>query len=175
MREIAQTAGVPIASLYQYYPDQTALLRALAVEFYGRIRERLVAALTFVERGEDVPAFIDAMIDGLLMELGRRESHLNVWAACQSHPVLRELDMNDALELAALLSARFETIAPGVDPDAVRDICAFAVVMAGPAVRQSFVMPKREGERMIRELKTLIRLRAEGLLSAPRVPGKRGI
>lgn len=165
MREIAQTAGVPIASLYQYYPDQTALLRALAVEFYARIRERLSEALAFVEKPGDVAGFIDAMIDGLLMELGRRESHLNVWAACQSDPVLRELDMKDALELAALLSARFETIAPAVDPSGIRDLCVFSVVMAGPAARQSFVMPEADGARVIRELKALIRLRADALLS----------
>jgi AcrR family transcriptional regulator len=166
MREIAQAAGVPIASLYQYYPDQVALLRALSVEFYARIRERLSSALEFVQTPEDVPSFVEAMIDGLLMELGRKESHLNVWAACQSHPILRELDMGDALELAGLIAARFQEIASGIDPEAIRDICVFAVVMAGPAARQSFVMPKGDGERLIRELKTLIRLRAESLTAA---------
>lgn len=166
MREIAAAAGVPIASVYQYFPDKTALLRALVIQFYERMRERLELALTFVNRVEDVPAFADAMIDGLLIELGAARSHLNVWAAAQSIEILRELDMKDALALADLVSHRFREIGSGIDPEAVRDISLFAVVMAGPVVRQSFVMPKTEGERLIRELKTLIRLRAETLGAA---------
>jgi hypothetical protein len=39
----------------------------------------------------------------------------------------------------------------------------FAVVMAGPAIRQSFLLPKADGERVLRELKALIRLRVENL------------
>src|SRR5262249_60535158 len=107
MREIAAAAGVPIASVYQYFPDKTALLRALVIQFYERMRERLETALTFVERVEDVPAFADAMIDGLVIELGAARSHLNVWAAAQSIEILRELDMKDALSLTELVATRF--------------------------------------------------------------------
>ena len=163
MREIAGTAKVPIASVYQYFPDKTALLRALLVQFYDRMRGRLEAALTLVRTVDDVPTFTDAMIDGLVIELGAARAHFNVWAAAQSSELLRELDMKDALELADLVTKRFQAIGDGMDPDAVRDISVFAVIMAGPVVRQSFVMPKVEGERIIRELKSLIRLRAAAL------------
>jgi len=163
MREIASVADVPIASVYQYFPDKTALLRALLVQFYERMRGRLETALTLVRTVDDVPTFTDAMIDGLVIELGAARAHFNVWAAAQSSELLRELDMQDALELADLVTKKFQSIGEGIDPDAIRDISVFAVIMAGPVVRQSFVMPKAEGERIIRELKTLIRLRAATL------------
>jgi AcrR family transcriptional regulator len=167
MREIAEAARVPIASVYQYFPDKTAVLRALVQEFYDRMRVRLDYALNFVERVEGVPLFTDAMIDGLVIELGAARSHLNVWTAAQSSPVLVELDLRDALELADLLCERFQQIAPTIDPERIRDACVFAVVMAGPVVRQSFLMPKADGDRMIRELKALIRLRVESLSEKP--------
>jgi len=163
MREIADAAKVPIASVYQYFPDKTAVLRVLLLQFYERMRGRLETALTFVKRTEDVPAFTDAMIDGLVIELGAARSHLNVWTAAQSSPVLQELDLKDALRLADLLCARFEEIAPTIDPERIRDACVFAVAMAGPVARQSFLMPQADGERVIRELKALIRLRVESL------------
>jgi AcrR family transcriptional regulator len=163
MREIADAANVPIASLYQYFPDKAAVLRALLSEFYERMRVRLETALSFVQRVEDVPRFTEAMIDALVYELGSAQSHLNVWAAAQESPVLRELDTRDALALADLLAARFRTLAPAIDPEHVRDVCVFAAVMAGPAIRQSFLLPKADGERVLRELKALIRLRVESL------------
>lgn len=163
MREIAAAAKVPIASVYQYFPDKTALLRALLAQFYGRMRARLEAALVHVRTVDDVPALTDAMIDGLVIELGAARAHLNVWAVAQSSELLRELDTREALELAALVTKRLGAIGDWIDPDAIRDISTFAVVMAGPVVRQSFLMPKVEGDRLVRELKTLIRLRTESL------------
>jgi AcrR family transcriptional regulator len=163
MREIASAAGVPIASLYQYFPDKPALLRAIAAEFYARMRSRVAAALVHLERWQDGTAFAHAMIDGMLLELGAPESHLNLWNATQAVQVLRELDAKDAIELADLVRQRFTEIGEGWDTEELRDFCAFVVTSAGPIVRQSFVAPKPEGERIIREFKELIRMRVEAL------------
>jgi AcrR family transcriptional regulator len=163
VRKIADKAGVPIASVYQYFPDKNALLRALSLRYYERMNARLEEALMRIERMEQVPAFADAMIDVLFLELGAARSHMNVWAASQSDEVLRKLDMKEALHQAGLVTARLKELAPAVDPGAIRDICTFAVVMAGPVIRHSFVMPKPEAARLIGEFKDIIRARAETL------------
>jgi AcrR family transcriptional regulator len=163
MSEIADAAGVPIASLYQYFPDKTALLRALMVRLHERLRTRLENALQLVTSAEQIPAFADAMLDGLLVEFGAARPHLNIWAAAQASEVLRELDIRDALELTELLVVRFQEIAPAIDRERIRDLCVFAVAIAGPVARQSFLMPKADGQRMLRELKALIRLRTSTL------------
>jgi AcrR family transcriptional regulator len=168
MREIADAAKIPIASIYQYFPDKPALLRAVLGDFYLRMRARMATALTRVQRIEDVPAFTNAMIDELVLEFGASDSHFNVWAASQAHSSLRELDVKEALQLADLVSSRLLEVGKGVDVEAVRDLCVFVVIMAGPVVRQSFILPKREGQRLTRELKALVRLRAESLSAAPR-------
>ncbi len=165
MSDIADAAGVPIASLYQYFPDKTAVLRALMVRLHERLRTRLENALQLVTSAEQIPAFADAMLDGLLVEFGAARPHLNIWAAAQASEVLRELDIKDALELTELLFARFRKIAPEVDRERMRDLCVFAVAIAGPVARQSFLMPKADGQRMLRELKALIRLRTSTLVA----------
>jgi len=38
---IAQRAGVPVGSIYQYFPHRNAILRALFVEYLGRIQDVL--------------------------------------------------------------------------------------------------------------------------------------
>ncbi|HMJ16720.1 MAG TPA: helix-turn-helix domain-containing protein [Polyangiaceae bacterium] len=165
MSEIADAAHVPIASLYQYFPDKTALVRALMIRLHERLRMRLEQALELVTRAEDIPAFAEAMLDALLLEFGAARPHLNIWAAAQASEVLRELDVKDALELTELVTTRFQKIAPFIDAERIRDTCVFAVAIAGPVARQSFLMPKADGERMLRELKALIRLRVETLMA----------
>jgi len=165
MREIAAEAGISIASLYQYYPDQAAILRALSVDFYTRMRGRLEHALSNVRSVDEFAMFSDAMIDALVDDLGRSRSHLNFWSALQAHEVLRALDMRDALDLARLVEARFVAIAPGVDRDRVRDLCAFSGTMAGAVARQSFAMPHHEADALVREFKCLIRMRIDALVA----------
>src|SRR5437879_2196592 len=60
MRKIADKAGVPIGSVYQYFPDKNALLSALSLRYYERMNARLEEALMRIERVEQVPAFSDA-------------------------------------------------------------------------------------------------------------------
>jgi hypothetical protein len=127
------------------------------------MRARLEAALDSLERLDAAPAFVDAMIDGLVVELGAARPHLNVWAAAQASDVLRELDARDAIQLVDLVCGRLESIAPHVSPERLRDVVVFAVIMAGPVVRQSFLLPPPDGERLLRELKALIRLRMRDL------------
>src|SRR4051812_9961736 len=50
VRKIADKAGVPIASVYQYFPDKNALLRALSLRYYERMNARLEEALMRIER-----------------------------------------------------------------------------------------------------------------------------
>ena len=43
MNEIAERAGVPIGSLYQYFPDKSAIILTLADRFNERVHQGLVA------------------------------------------------------------------------------------------------------------------------------------
>ena len=45
MRELARTAGLPIASLYHYFPSSTAVMRTLAERFLLTLRAVLTVAL----------------------------------------------------------------------------------------------------------------------------------
>ena len=163
MREIAARAGVPIASVYDYFPDKNGILRALIVGYLAEIQGRLAALLIPVDSVEGLHVAVDRMVDALV-EIFRRERELpTIWGAVQANTTLRELDVEDGRRIADFLVSRFLAVLPGADPEAVRDACLYAVSTVSTTVRMAVYTNPRDGERLIREFKALMRLRLESL------------
>src|SRR6185436_5100221 len=96
--------GVPISSVYQYFPDKNAIVRELMSTHLTKVQERVVQAFGAVERPQDLPAASTQALDGLVAVFSE-EPHLAViWAAVQANAVLRELDAQDSRDIAAYLA-----------------------------------------------------------------------
>jgi AcrR family transcriptional regulator len=164
VREIAAEAGVPISSVYQYFPDKNAILRVLIVDYLDRIQGMLAGVVDEVDGVDDLPAATDRMIDALV-RLFRREPALGtIWSAVQANTVLREIDLDDTRKVAAFMAALFRKVAPGADRDLVFDACLWAAHMVPHTIRVAHHAPPRERERLIRETKSLMTLRVRSLV-----------
>lgn len=164
MREIAARAGVPISSVYQYFPDKTAILRELMLGYLGQITAELARVLDSVRRLEELPAAIDAMVDVMVDVYQREREFPTIWAAVQANTVLRQLDADDGKRIAEFLAARLCDLAPDVDPDDIRSISLYAVHTISSTVRVALLhSDPKDGERIIREFKMLLKLRFEDL------------
>lgn len=62
---VAETASVPIGSLYQFFPDKQALVEALTDRYAEEIRELCGERLTVGLAKRDLPAFIGELIEGI--------------------------------------------------------------------------------------------------------------
>lgn len=163
MREIAIRASVPIASVYDYFPDKNGILRALMVQYLSDIQTRLAGILAPVDSLPDLYLAIDGMVDALV-GIFRRERQLpTIWGAVQANTTLRRLDVEDGRRIADFLIGRFLHVMPDADPDGVRDACLYAVSTVSTTVRMAVYANPRDGERLIREFKTLMRLRLDSL------------
>ncbi len=163
MREIAARASVPIASVYDYFPDKNGILRALMVGYLGSIQAELVGILAPVTSLPGLFVAIDQMVDALVAIFRKERELPTIWGAVQANTTLRQLDVEDGLRIADLLIGRFLQVMPDADPEAVRDACLYAVSTVSTTVRMAVYTNPREGDRLIREFKTLMRLRLESL------------
>jgi AcrR family transcriptional regulator len=168
MREIAARAGVPIASVYDYFEDKNAILRQLMVGYMGKIQMRLAAILIPVDTPADLFRAIEAMVDAMV-SIFREERELpTIWGAVQANTTLRNLDVEDGRQIAEFLIARFRAVLPDADAEALRDACTYAVSTVSTTVRMAVYTNPADGERLIREFKTLMRLRLESVMLAPK-------
>jgi AcrR family transcriptional regulator len=88
VRAVADVAGVPTGTIYQFFPDKQTLLQALSLRYVAATHDTLSLALATPE-GRDWPAALDAVIDGYA-------------AMVRAAPAMRALWLSDAMDAATL-------------------------------------------------------------------------
>lgn len=88
MKDIAAEAGLSVGILYHYFTDKDALLDALLDQFFSA---DLQAAAQSFQRGGSVRALLRTYFErGLLAEMRFLSAELELRAAAERHPHLRE-------------------------------------------------------------------------------------
>lgn len=167
MRDIAAGAGVPIASVYQYFPDKNAILRSLMLGYLSKMSAAVLEVLATVRDATDLPRAFDEIVDVVDRTFQEEREFATVWAAVQANTALRRLDVEDGRRIAAVISERVRALTPGIDPEAARIACLHAVHTIGTIVRVSHLPSSgKDGPLLVREFKTLLRLRLADILGA---------
>jgi AcrR family transcriptional regulator len=168
VREIAAAAGVPISSVYQYFPDKNAILRELIASHLATVRQRVALAFDRVRRPEDLPRASAAALDGLVALFSDEPQLAVIWAAVQANTVLSELDAQDSKEIAVYLARVLSRVLPGVPRAEIEGVCLFAAHVPSTAVRIALGLDPRSRRRLLGELKRLAALRMADLAARSR-------
>lgn len=164
MTELAGRAGVPIGSLYQYFPDKPAILRTLALAVMERVREGTAAGLKDVTDRQDTLARVDALLKSYY-ELFRNEPVArDIWSGTQSDKALQELDIEDSRENAKLFFDALKHLVPKRDHPRLEAASFLLMQLSGAAVRLAIAVDPEEGDRLIAEYRGMMRRELESLL-----------
>jgi AcrR family transcriptional regulator len=173
VRRIAQEAGVPVGSIYQFFPDKAAVLDALARGYIGEFDaaiEALVAdaeAYAAAEPAGSVPGDADSsgwgdpvgrLVDEFADLYRSRPGYVALWSGRHLSPELARADEANNLAIAA--GVRRVLVARGILADGPElDLDAQVAVRVADALLQ-FAFGRLPGgdERVLTELKTLLRL-----------------
>lgn len=101
---VAQSAQVPIGSIYQYFGGLPALLRALAERYMQAFAMRLESVLD--QRHAGAEQQLAAILDAYLAFYREAQVYQRVRAAAAGDPALRKLDLADSRANAQRLLAR---------------------------------------------------------------------
>lgn len=160
MREIAKQAGLPISSIYQYFPDKSAILNAIMQSYFDKIRELIKSFLSGCESIEDLKKGIDTGID-LFYQLFKSDPALAaLWSGMQANQELKDLDAEDSRINAQLITDVANDYLPAKKVEIYSAILLF-LYASGMTVRLALSLPDEEGDSLIKELKTMANLRID--------------
>nr|RAV90871.1 TetR/AcrR family transcriptional regulator [Aerococcus tenax] len=110
MADIASRAGVPIGSLYQYFPDKASMLRMLGLRFMERVRDGL--RLTFSEIGsrDEALSRFDEALQGYYSIFLDEPVVRDVWSGMQSDKEMQALDIEDSRANAEIVVAALKPL-----------------------------------------------------------------
>jgi AcrR family transcriptional regulator len=166
---IAQRAGTPIGSVYQFFEDKRAIFAAVMARSNQRAREVLDVVLRQAEAGVSsvpLPVLLEAVIDAYVL---LQRSDPAIRAANRNLTYLGELVAEEEA-LQRQLSARTATLLGAYYPRSERRIRRLVATTVVDVVTSLLVLADRRhtptARKQLEECKTMVRLYVEARLGA---------
>ena len=156
MSDIVERTGIAFGSLYQYFPDKTAIIGTLAERYnaVGRdcVRRDLAAVKTVRDLHPALCRITDSYYEMFLAEPVMRD----IWQATQADRVLQKLDAEDMAFLSGLLLDTLRSIAPGAPQTALAAFAQLVMTLIAAAVRHAIALPPRDARRLLALFKRML-------------------
>lgn len=164
MTEVAERAGVPIGSLYQYFPDKAAILRMLAMRVMERVRDGLRENLQGVESAADAMGRVDAITVAYYNLFLSEPVTRDIWSGTQSDKTLQELDIEDSRENGHIFFGALKHLVPRREHARLQAASFLLMQLSGAAVRLAIAVDRKEGDRLMEEYRRILRAELESLI-----------
>ncbi|MCR8914054.1 TetR/AcrR family transcriptional regulator [Marinobacter panjinensis] len=153
MSAIARQSDMSLASLYRYFPNKTAIVKAIAEDHVSRMESALRERLETLELMDAVDVLIDQFY-----EFYRNEpAYSAIWSGVESMPELRELDVRELYSHARDMDARLKRECPRLPGDRRWTASLMLPRSAGTVLRLAATLPDKQARLMISELKCMAR------------------
>ncbi|SFM52312.1 TetR/AcrR family transcriptional regulator [Marinobacter zhejiangensis] len=151
MSAIARSSDMSLASLYRYYPNKAAIVKAIAETHVTKMEQALRERLAET----DMVQAVDVLVD-LYYDFYRNEpAYSAIWSGVGSMPELRELDLSELHTNARDLDARLEKDLPELSSERRWSASLLLPRSVGTMLRLAVTLPEQEAESLVREIKIM--------------------
>ncbi|MGO4839877.1 TetR family transcriptional regulator, partial [Rhizobiaceae sp. 2RAB30] len=155
MGDVAAKAGISIGSLYQYFPEKGAIIRALAERYSAESRACIEEGLADVQDLEGLGRAFGALVDVYYGICLAEPVIRDIWSGMQADKVLSAMELVDSRANGELLSRLLLKLRPNEDADAIK-ASAFLVWQLGEATMRLAVSVERsEGDAIVAAYKRM--------------------
>jgi AcrR family transcriptional regulator len=162
---IAERAGAAVGSLYHFFPNKDAIVRALAARYELELRELSGASMPTAARELSTALMADAIIDPLVGFMERRPAYIPVFYATGDPRRPSSLSVELHRVIVGMVEQLIATRVPTL-PAARRQVKAtFAVQMVHRMLEYAWTLPPAMRAGIIRELKRVLAAYAQDIES----------
>ena len=149
MSDVARLAGVSIGSLYQYFPDKSAIIQTLAERYNAQGRDCIEAGLAHVHTIDDLCDAFGALIDEYYAMFLAEPVMRDIWSSSQADNALRDIELANSRKNGADLVKVLARLRPTVSKEELA-ASAFLIMHLGEAtVRLAISGNRAEGDILI--------------------------
>jgi len=173
MREIAALAGGPISSVYQYFPNKSAIIATLYSQWSAEVYGLMQAGLAGVGGLEELFAATALILDGYHHRIASDPAILDMMNAVQADKALKNVDIAETRRQAQLFC---DTASPWIDEGKFEAFSRTAFLMfqlANGAVRLALAVGGEESDAVIADYKSIIRTQLQAFARADAAPIRR--
>jgi AcrR family transcriptional regulator len=149
MSEVAAQAGISIGSLYQYFPDKSALIRALAERCNAESRDCIEQALAGVTDREGLLRAWADLLDQYFNLMRAEPVMRDIWSGMQVDRQLAALQLAESRECGALLGAAMGRAHPRADRRALERTAFLMWELGEATMRLAIAAPAAEGRALV--------------------------
>jgi AcrR family transcriptional regulator len=153
MSDIAAGAKISIGSLYQYFPDKTHILRALAVASLEEIHLSLKAQFAGVTCREDGVRRLSDALEAYYTEFLHRPILRDLWAGTQADAMLHDINIADSRANGCVIYDALEQFVPIKQRDAFKTSCFLLAHLTGATVALAVQSAPAEGRALVERFK----------------------
>jgi AcrR family transcriptional regulator len=158
MREIATLTGGPISSIYQYFPNKSAIIATLHSQWSAEIMAVLEQALQGVDDLDQLFAATAHLLDFYYHRIRSDPAILDLINATQADKALKNIDIAETREQTALFCAVARPLIPPSRFEAFSRITFMMFQLANGAVRLALSAQGQEADAILSDYKMIIRV-----------------
>jgi len=153
MTDLAARAGVPIGSLYQFFPERAAVVRALHDRHTERVESAAQRVFSKVTSLSEAEALLGMAVDSFYVTFRNDPVYLPVWLAAISDPDLQRLNTDHQTRLTSVLCAIFRPLLPKDTTIDLEVRVMLFVYLTGATVRRAMIEDEATARRILDEWK----------------------
>lgn len=149
MKEVAEKAEVSFGSLYQYFPDKSAVILTLAERFNERGQRCVEDVLARIDDPADLKAGICAIVDGFY-ELYLAEPVMrHIWHATKADRRLRDIEGGDMDAHIQILASELHRLLPQGDAAQLFNLARLLNHQIAATVRLAITLDRADAEAVL--------------------------
>ena len=156
MSELVERTGVAFGSLYQYFPDKTAIIGTLAERYNQAGRDCVARDLADVKTTRDLHPALCRIVDSYYRMFIDVPVMRDIWQATQADRALQKLDEEDVDFLAGLLAEALRRLAPDTAKPALWAWARLVMTLIAAAVRHAITLPPKDERLLLATFKRML-------------------